>query len=124
MWHDMLNGVLAAVQPVVDLFIFGAIPILQALKNIGFVPGWHGIDVFRFQPFRKVLICGEGSLLFFAAQHILHFLQETIVSAVQPLDVITKGEEHLALCVGRQVTNQAAEQICLHDAADLGHSIQ
>ena len=47
LWHDMLNGVLAAVQPVVDLFIFRAIPILQALKNIGFVPGWHGIDVFN-----------------------------------------------------------------------------
>ena len=64
LWHDMLNGVLTAVQSIIDLLIFRAIPIFKTLEDIGFVPGGHGIDILRFQTFRKILICWESSFLF------------------------------------------------------------
>ena len=119
--HDMLNGVLTTVQPIIDLFVLRAIAIFQALEDICLISGRHRVDVLIFKPLSKIFICWEGCLLLLVSKNIPQFLDKIVVGAIETLDVIAEREEHLALGIGRQIANEAAKQIGLYDAADFTH---
>lgn len=119
--HDMLNGVLTTVQPIIDLFVFRAISILQALEDVCLISGRHRVDVLIFKPLSKIFICWESCLLLLVSKNIPQFLDEIIVGAIETLYVIAECEEYLALGVGRQIANEAAKQIGLYNAADFTH---
>ena len=121
--HDVLNGVLTAIQPIVYLFIFRAISVLQSLKDVGFISGRHRIDIFVFEPLSKIFICWESCLFFLVTKNKTQFFNETIVGTIESLDIITERKEYLALRVGRQIADKTTKKIGFDNTSDFTHII-